>query len=342
MRERITVNDIAMKLGMSRATVSSVLGDKTYCCASEKTKKLVREAAREMGYTPNFLARDLKSGRTRIIGLVSDSMQNEVSSREMVTLSNLLVERGYHVFVSYSKGESELRWNICQDLVARGCEALVVSIAGDVREQELPALPAPVILIRRYFDVAWEHQIVYDYSSGMESMFGHLKELGHRNIYFFGKERSDDMPCDQRYSVFRNFLQEQGIGEPESRIMEFSSLRDITPEKVRKFFRAHPDCTGVVCFNDLIAMRLIQSCAELGIRVPQDLSVTGFDNIGAAEFFVPSLSTVYHPGMAGATEAFHMLMNLLEGEKNSVNTMIKTEYIKRKSVDKPRTETLKI
>ncbi len=335
MRERITVNDIAMKLGMSRATVSSVLGDKVYCCASEKTKKLVREAAREMGYTPNFLARDLKSGRTRIIGLVSDSMQNEVSSREMVTLSNLLVERGYHVFVSYSKGESELRWNICQDLVARGCEALVVSIAGDAREQELPALPAPVILIRRYFDVAWEHQIVYDYSSGMESMFGHLKELGHRNIYFFGKKSGQNKSRDQRYTVFSNLLE-------ESRIMEFPALRDITTESVRGFFREYPDCTAVICFNDLIAMRLIQSCAELGVQVPRDLSVVGFDDIGAAEFFVPSLSTVHHPGVTGATEAFQLLMNLLEGEKNPVKTMIKTEYIKRKSVDKPRTKTFKI
>ena len=129
MAQRVTMQHIADAVHMSRASVSAVLGNKPHCFVSEKNRAHILQTAVRLGYTPNLLARGLRNGRTRMIGLLCTSLQSEIHQQEMVLLTNLLLEHGYSSNIVYYKGEMEKLRTSGSELVARGCDALVISRA---------------------------------------------------------------------------------------------------------------------------------------------------------------------------------------------------------------------
>ena len=343
MQHRVTMRDIAEKVGMSRATVSAVLGNKEHCYASEKTKELIRKTAVSMGYSMNLLARGLKSGKTYTIGLVEDAMQHEIRGQEVVSLTNLLGERNYRLYVSYYKGETSLLRAACDDLISRGCDALIVS--GGKLSQDMYRIVTEItnrVVFFSFSDSSLprEQTVFFDYASGTREALEHLFALGHRNIWMLGHVWNG-FASDLRSVTFRDFLRKHHQNA-DNRILILEKDAVLPVPDMRDFFRKNPSCTAFFCVNDLQAMQLIQVCARLGIRTPEDISVIGFDDITASRYYTPALTTVHPQIESGTRSGVQLLMNLLENESNAPCRHIYSRLILRESTAIPRSGDLKL
>lgn len=339
MQRRVTMQDIAEKVQMSRATVSAVLGNKKQF-ASEKNKALILEAVAQMGYKPNLLARGLKNGRTYTIGLLSCAAHNEIRQQEMVCLTNLLDQRNYRLYVSYYKGENRLLKSACEDLTARGCDALIIS--GSI-EKNLPQMvreitQKAVFIISRPLEEDDPQMVFYDYGSGVIEAIDYLVNLGHCDIRMIGHDWGTFLE-DQRAVAFLQGLEAKKLNLTAP-IEAINWGEELTIDFMRRFFLKHPACTAVLCSNDMVALKVIQVCAKMGIRVPQDFSVIGFDDINASSCSSPALTTIHQPVEQGAQEIFKLLMNMLEEEDKPVSRHLLTGLVVRESTDVPRKHLL--
>lgn len=331
---RVTISDVARHVGMSVSMVSSVLGRKSYCCASAATRSRIESAARELGYRPNLLARGLKSGRSRIIGFVCSSAHQEVSAREIVYLTNAFLPLDYQVQVIYSRGEEELRQQACDRLTDTGCDAIIVS--GRIFAQMDLRTHIPVFLINRdMVGKGLDRSIFVDYQVGVEEALTCLRELGHEHIVLAAVYWSS-FPEDQRKLAFDAFLRRNGISDAAERTLIFQDYSEITPQRMLDFLQQYPSCTAFICTNDLVAMRLIQTLAKLGMSVPDDFSVIGFDDILAADFFVPSLSSIRQPTEKVICETVKLVINALEGKGEPVERVVPCILVQRDSIGKVR------
>ena len=342
MAQRITMQHIADAVHMSRASVSAVLGNKPNCFVSEKKRAQIHETAIRMGYTPNLLARGLRNGRTNMIGLLCSSIQSEINKRELVCLVNLLLEHGYSSNIIYYKGELEKLRASSSELMARGCDALIVSRAQHSTENEEHTIvnsftDKAVFLFAGNPEQTADHDIVYDFRAGFLEAAAYLKKLGHRNIKML-MHISD--PHDPGMIGFQEALEHLDLDSASS-VCEVSSVDAVSPDFMEGFLRNHPACTALVCRNDVAAMRVIQSCAKLGIRVPGDLSVIGFDDIDTSAYSVPALTTIRQPVEAAAEETVKLLLNMLEGQSNPICHSLAPRLIIRESTTENRAKTIK-
>ena len=336
MAQRVTMQDIADAVHMSRASVSVVLGNKPDCFVSEKNREHIIQTAIRMGYTPNLLARGLRNGRTKMIGLLCTSLQSEINQQETVLLSDRLLAHGYSSNILYYKGEMEKLRKASSELLARGCDALVVSRAqhgNQEKEHEIvhSFTDKAVFLYAGTPEDPAEHDIVYDFRSGFAEAAAYLKKLGHRQVKMI---RCGNNSNDPGVHGFRDALHQldMGSGDP----VDVSRIQDITPDFMERFFRENPSFTAAICRNDLTAMRVMQSCAAIGVRVPEDFSVIGFDGIQASEFTSPALTTIRQPVEAAAEETVKLLLNMLEGRSAPVCRNLPARLIIRESASVPR------
>ncbi len=332
MAQRVTMQNVADAVHMSRASVSAVLGNKPHCFVSEKKRSQILETAVRMGYTPNLLARGLRNGRTNMIGLLCSSMQSEINKRELVCLVNLLLEHGYSSNIVYYKGEMEKLRASSSELLARGCDALIVSRAQHSTENEEHTIvnsftDKSVFLFAGNPDRTTDHDIVYDFRAGFLEAAAYLKKLGHRQIKMM---MLNPDPKDPGMTGFQEALKQLEL-DSASPVCKVSSVDDITPDHMKKFFQSNPSCTALCCRNDITAMRVMQSCAKLGIRVPEDLSVIGFDDIDTSAYSIPALTTIRQPVEAAAEETVKLILNMLEGQANPVCHSQPTRLVIRES-----------
>ena len=329
--------DVAASVGMSKSMVSSVLGKKPYCCASSATRVRIETAARRLGYRPNLLARGLKNGRSRVIGFINDSVHHEVSAQEIVYLTNALLPLDYQVQVIYSRGEPCLRLAACNRLVDSGCDAIIVS--GNLDFFEF-TVPLPTFLINadlRGKDFA--QTIFVDYRVGVEEGIACLQKYGHECIGM-AVNYWQAFQQDQRKVAFAAFCQQAGISDSEAMTLIFHGYEEITAERMRQFFQQQPACTAFICSNDLVAMKLIRSLQQLGLSVPKDISVIGFDDNVAADFFIPSLSSIRQPTENVIREMVKLLSNVLDGKEQPVQHVVPCYLIKRDSIGPARKQRL--
>lgn len=332
---RVTIPDVARHVGMSVSMVSSVLGHKSYCCASASTRRRIEAVARELGYRPNLLARGLKNGRSRVIGFVCDSVHHEVSAQEIVYLTDALLRLDYQVQVIYSRGEERLRQQACDRLVDTGCDAIIVS--GNLAQMDLRTC-VPIFLINGDFaGKDFDRSIFVDYQVGVEEALSCLREFGHEHIVLAASYWSN-FPGDQRKLAFDAFLRRNGVSDVSERTLTFQKYSDITAQRLKGFLQQYPSCTGFICTNDLVAMRLIQVFAKLGMSVPQDFSVIGFDDNLAADFFVPSLSSIRQPTEKVISEVVKLVINTLEGSEQPVERVVPCYLVRRDSIGRARKE----
>ena len=285
-----------------------------------------------MGYTPNLLARGLRNGRTNMIGLLCTSLQSEIHQQETVMLTNLLLEHGYSSNIVYYKGEMSKLRTACSEQMARGCDALVISRAQHGSQNEEHEIvdsftDKAVFLYAGNPDKPSDRDIVYDFRAGFIEALAYLKKLGHRQVKMI--LRSFD-PNDPGMIGFREALRQLRMGSGDV-LCSVPEIQDITPEYMKHFFQENPSCTAVICRNDLAAMRVIQSCSKLGVRVPEDFSVIGFDDIVSSSFSSPALTTIRQPIGTAAEETVKLLMNMLEGQSYPVRRSLSAELVIRES-----------
>ncbi len=330
----VTTYDIARIAKTTQATVSRALRDDP--TISRPTQKRIRKLADELGYRPNLLARSLTEGKTYTIGFLMSSYQLEAASNKVVVLDQLVSKSGYKVFVSYTKGELNKTIESANDLMDRGVDGLLIygSYYHLPTEKIEKALQFKVPTV--FFDIDLKfpcRQIVQDKEAGVMRAVEYLYGLGHKDIhmlfaYWGGWQHGD------RFRGFVNVMNKLGFDDAQSRVHLITPPLEVNEggkevfghddvvANIKKFFRDNPECTAVMCSNDLVAMDVMNTAWEMGLRVPEDISVMGFDNIMASEHTYPSLTTISQPVQSIVSAAWKMLLDGIENETSKPEKVV--------------------
>lgn len=313
---RVGIADVALKAGVSHATVSRVMnGNFT---VDPAIAERVRAAAAELNYQPNPVGRSLALGKTDTIGIVVPDLANPTFQAILRGLSMAAAQDGYRVLIADSS-EVSSEEAILAGEARRRCDGLVLCAPrmGDAELEELAPSLHPMVLINRSTTEIRVPSLMVDYGQGIQELAEHLVELGHSRIVFLaGPERSAS-----------NALRLQGLekfkaGHPdvELQLIDGGSNFDTGHDAVDAVLASGG--TGILAFNDLVAMGLLSGLHERGVRVPEDISVTGFDDIPFARYTTPPLTTAAVPITELGGQAWHSLRALIrnEGAPNAVNT----------------------
>jgi LacI family transcriptional regulator len=305
----VTIHDVAARAGVSVATVSRVLNGKQL--VREETSRQVRAAAAVLRYVPNVAARSLSIRRSQTIGIVLPEVHGEFFSEVIRGLDLAARAQGYHILVSGSHSDPAEMLEVVDAMRGR-VDGLVV-MAPDVTLaplEELRARNMPVVLLNSSTSTA--DAITIDNYGGARAMMRHLHELGHTRIAFVrGPQHNAD--ARERLRGYRHAM--RGMAATSLRALECGG--DFTEESGfiagRKLAAASSRPTAVFAANDSMAVGVLSAFAAAGIKVPDAMSVAGFDDIPIARYVAPPLTTMRVDIAELGRRAFAMLLDAISG-----------------------------
>ncbi|MGW0122617.1 LacI family DNA-binding transcriptional regulator [Streptomyces sp. NPDC003327] len=305
---RPTSRDVARAAGVSQATVSLVLGDKWRGRVSERTALAVREAAAGLGYRPNLAARNLRLGRTRTALLVVPALTNEFFARVYTGAATVAARHGFGV-VLYPSPDGV---GPARDPFASARAALDGVIASSMASDALKAfrgtdLPL-VMLDSDPADPAAAH-VNLDVADGMRQVVRHLLDLGHRRFVHLASA-VPSWTFDVRAAALADAL----AGVSVRTVRAPLDVHGAMAATERAFTGDEPRPTAVVCDDDILAAGACKALRRLGLRVPEDVSVTGFDDLALATAVEPELTTVGLPAERIGERGMEALLAVLAGE----------------------------
>jgi LacI family transcriptional regulator len=316
-----TLKDIAKKVGKSVTTVSRALHD--YDDVSPKTKALVQQAAKEMGYTPNILAQRLQKQRTDTIGFILPTFGPRFSdpyfSEFMAGIGNKAAKLGYDILVSTrAPVEEELiaYQNLVQSYRVDGF-IIVRTRRFDERIVYLCEQAFPFVAFGRTEDTCNFTYVDVEGETGMYQLAKHLVALGHKRIAFIMAPEEYTF-SHHRLNGFRKGLDDSGIELPLSLIVTGNMNQRDGYIKTQQLLSISNPPTAIAASNDLMALGAISAAQESGLHVGKDIAITGFDNIPLAEHSHPPLTTVHQPIYQIGEMLCQMLVQSVTGEMNTI------------------------
>jgi LacI family transcriptional regulator len=332
---KTTIADVARVAGVSKAAVSAVLNDKPG--VSKETRERVLEVIRRLNYRPNAIARSLIANRTKTLGLVIKEIDNPYFSKIMKGVFDACSGHGYSMLLGSSELSPEQEKKSVEALTGRRVDGLILSpLQGeDVDFSYLADLIRdryPLVMLGAVKNYA-THVVDFDNVEAAYRAVSHLIELGHARIaYFSGPAYSAH--SDERLAGYRKAHIERNLQVREADIVAVGSYAAESRRAAKGFF-ADPENrpTAVFCYNDLVAIGLINGLEELGIRVPDEVSVMGFDDLDSGEYFKIPLTTVHVPAYKIGFAAAELLIRRM-GTQEPVEyekIFFQTKLIIRKS-----------
>ncbi len=291
--EVLSQKALAEHLGLSPATVSLVI-NRSPAAASipPQTKERILAAARRLNYRPNFVARSLRKQRSFTIGVVVPEISEGYAALVMSGIEDQLLKEGYFYLVVSHRHREDLLKEYPKLLLGRAIEGL---IAVDTVCQH--SLPVPVVAISGHRDIKGITNIVVDHSHAATLGLEHLYHLGHRHIAFIkGQEFSSD--TEVRWSAIIEASRRLGLRiRPDLTVQLEGDIPspELGYHVTQKLLAGAQLFTALFAFNDISAIGAIRALREAGLRVPDDVSVVGFDDIPSAGFQNPALTTVRQP-----------------------------------------------
>jgi LacI family transcriptional regulator len=324
-----TIAEVARRAHVSPATVSRVMNGRFV--GDPEVAERVRRAAAELNYSPSPLARSLALGETRTIAFVVPDIGNPTFQAMLSGLSKSAAADGYRVLVADSTEDPEEEAVLAVE-TRRACDGLVLCAPrmSDERLHSLLPVLRPVLLINRgnaRFDAP---SLSVDYGLGIQHLADHLYSLGHRHfVYLEGPAPSSSNQA--RIEGLRAFAGRVGDVRIDH-IPAGSASAD--GYRCGKAVRAS-GATAVLAYNDLVAVGLMSALAELGVDVPRDIAVAGFDDIPLVRYVTPKLTTVSVPYEPLGTEAWKRLHALIKGETPSHDLVFQPRLQPRDSTGPP-------
>ncbi|HEX4308954.1 MAG TPA: LacI family DNA-binding transcriptional regulator [Acidobacteriaceae bacterium] len=327
--EPVTLKVLAAHLKLDPATISVVLNDVPGRSIPEATRERIRAAAREFDYQPSFVARSLRNRRTMTIGILVPVLADGYHAEVMSGVGDHLLDENYFYFIAHHRHRADLIERYPQMLVSRGTEGL---IAIDTHIDH--KLSVPTVAVAGHRKISGITNVVLDHNRAAELTLRHLRDLGHRDIAFMhGQAFSSD--SDARWASLTKVARELDlVVRPE---LTIQLTKDLTsPELgypvVQQLLAFHRRFTALVCFNDMAAIGAIRALHDAQLRVPQDISVVGFDDIPQAGFQMPSLTTIRQPlHEMGRLAANLLLEHLRSGKTMPAEVSVEPKIIVRES-----------
>jgi len=332
-----TLEDVAQDAGVSTATVSRCLNDPSR--VAEITRNRVLASVARLGYLPNFGARALAAKRTDTYGAIIPTMTNAIFARGLQAFQDELARNDATLLVASSSYDPMIEEQQIRTMIARGIDGLL--LIGTRRSKEIDRL-----LIRRGMPVviAWTigradpHSFVgFDNAAAAAAMAQRAIDLGHRRFAFLsGERRRNDRAADRVRGVKRA-LKSAGLDPAELAIEESSYSFEDAGIAFRRLIERDPRAGVVMCGNDVQAVGALRMAHDMGLSVPGDVSITGFDDIELATVVEPALTTVHVPHRAMGRRAAEVLLARVRGDGPPQRVKLPTSIVERQSLAAPPT-----
>src|ERR1700733_7425880 len=331
----VSLKTLAAYLQLDPTTVLVVLNEVHGRSIPEATRERIRKAAIKFNYQPSFVARSLRNRRTMTIGILVPVLADGYHAEVMTGIGDSLLEEKYFYFIAHHRHRPDLIAEYPRMLISRGAEGLIT-----IDTNLVDKLPLPVVAIAGHRCMNGVTTVVFDHHRGAELSLRHLYDVGHRTIAFMrGQPYSSD--SDARWQGIVQVAQDLGlVNRPE---LTIQLEKDLTsPELgypvVKQLLTHHRSFTAVVSFNDVAAIGCIRALHDSGLRVPQDVSVVGFDDIKEAAFQTPSLTTFRQPLHQMGELAVQLLLQQLRPSdaKSLPQVAVAPELIVRESTGPAR------
>jgi len=326
----VTLKAVAQHLGLTPGTVSAVLNDSPSARSiPQETKNRIHAAARELNYRPNFFARTLRNKRTYTIGVITEEIGDSYGSAIVSGIEQYLRKRDYFFLTVVHRHDPELLSQYSRILSERGVEGI---ITVDTTVHEAPTLPT--VAVAGHKKVKGVTNIILDHDRAAVLALNHLKDLSHERIAFMrGSPRSSD--SKDRWDAICQVAAQLGLKIDPELTVQISS-DDPTPmlgyPYTKQLLERKKPFTALFAYNDISAIGAVRALQEHGLRVPQDVSVLGFDDIPGAAFYTPSLTTVRQPlNRMGEVAAQSLLERIEGGSEYPSEIAIEPELVVRES-----------
>ena len=307
----VTLKSVANHLGLSPGTVSAVLNDSPSAQhIPEKTRRRIRAAARKLNYHPNYFARSLRNKRTYTIGVIAHDVGEGYSALVIAGIERYLRQKNYFFVTGVHHHDADLFDRYAGLLLQRGVEGFI-TVDLNLRR----SLPLPTVAVSGHGQHEGVTNVVLDQQRAAVLALRHLAELGHTDIAVIrGNPASSD--AEGRWQAICSAGQYLGVTIPAELTVQID-LDDSSPQLgypyTKELLRRKRRFTALFAYNDLAAIGAIRAIQEAGLRVPDDISVVGFDDIQGAAFHFPSLTTVRQPLHRMGEIAAETLLERIEG-----------------------------
>ncbi|CRY12239.1 TPA: LacI family DNA-binding transcriptional regulator [Yersinia enterocolitica] len=331
-----TMQEVAKKAGVSKATVSRVLSGKGY--VSDATKESVFKAIEETGYRPNLLARNLATNKSECIGLVvTNTLYNGSYFNEILSQAAQKLEKNGRQLVlvdgKHSAGEEQ---EAIQFLLDLRCDAIIIYprfLTVDAMDLIIDQYKQPIMVVNRKLRKNHSHCIFCDHKGSSYNATKYLIDQGHRDIAFITGSL-DSPTAIERLSGYKTALAAFSLPIPDKLIAQGKWTPVSGATAVESLLASQLPFSAIIASNDDMAIGAMKKLNEAGLKVPEDVSIIGFDNIPIAPFLLPPLSSIKDPVSGMINEVINRLISMLDGGYLSNENIFQSELFIRDSVGK--------
>ena len=333
--KQYSIKDIARTASVSSSTVSRALRNSPL--VNPETGDKIRRIAEREGYRPSAAARSLVTRRTHTIGVVVTNISDPFVAGVVSGIEDKAEASGYSVFLANSNAEPDREKRVVRSFEERRVDGIIVtsSRVGALHVPMLSQMEVPIVLLNNQHPSEAAYSVMIDNEGGSFAAASHLAGLGHKRIGYIG-DRNGHQSDTERLAGYRRALESAGLAF----YPEFVQRGDGAPEGARealaRLLTLEVPPTAVFCYNDMSAIGAMHQARAAGLRVPDDLSLVGFDDLYITQYLNPPLTTVRQPMTEMGRLAAQTLLRLLAKEKTDQTFKIPGELVVRESTAPPK------
>lgn len=327
-----TIRDVARRAGLSVATVSAVLNDKPG--VSERSEQKVLQAIKELDYRPNRVARALSRNSSNTVGMLVPSVDNPFFPQVVKSVEDVFFENRYVTLIGNTEGKTDRALYYIRSMLSGWAEGLIITLTWEMTQPEvldnLKRARVPVVGLAGARIISDFDAVVPDDPQGAFDAVYYLINLGHRNIGFIGVQ--DSQSTTLRLEGYRNALKAAGLTIQDELIILGRSYEKADGYILTKaLLRRRPRPTALFCYNDVMALGALSALHEENIRIPEEMSILGFDDT-AGSYCYPQLTSVALPKKEMGFLAASLLLDRLKGKDTPPEVItVKPSLILRES-----------
>jgi LacI family transcriptional regulator len=338
-----TIRDVAKLAGVSIATVSHVINETRY--VSDELVSRVNKAMEELDYHPNLLASSLRGGESKTIGLIIPDISNQFFAEISRKIEDNGLEHGYSLIICNTDDNPEKEKRYIDILLSKQVDGFIFISAGDETDSLLKPISKgiPIVVADRYIENPNVNTVIVDNFDGGYQATKHLIDLGHKRIGFITGS-SAVSPSSDRFEGYKKALVDSNLSVDPSIVVHGDYRYQGGVDAMQELLGADPEITAVFSCNDMMALGAIRTAYNFGLKIPEDISIIGFDDIPLAKSSYPALTTMAQPTEEMASQIIKLFVDMVDflGPKKRSNkggfryqkVVLKTRLIERDSCRK--------
>jgi DNA-binding LacI/PurR family transcriptional regulator len=330
-----SIKDIAKIANVSSSTVSRALQNSKLI--SRRTAERIQDIAKQSGYRASAIARGLVTQRTQTIGVVVTTIADPFVSEVVDGIEEYGNDHGYSVFLANSNADPERETKVVHSFSERRVEGVVVtsSRVGALYRPLLSEMRIPIVLVNNQHPGEFVNSVLIENVKGSADVTNHLIQLGHRRIAYIG-DRYGYQSDMERSSGYREAMERAGLPFLPELVVHGDGKCEGGMTGVEILLKLPKPPTAIFCYNDMTALGALRQLHLRKVRVPEDISIIGFDDLFIASYTQPPLTTVRQPRRLMGRLAMESLLKLISGEETASMIKVPAELIVRESTAPPR------